>query len=307
MTILPTYDCNLHCDFCFFNMYRDKKDRKHKLLDLDKFEEFLKCHPDITELIIIGGEPFITPKGYLKQLIDICYNHIHRKIDVYTNFTLAPPEDLDYEKTHIIVGYDPCNRKKQTKVLSNMLSFQEHYSVSMIITKEFIEQYGAEWLVNFAKKIKKKIHICNYEIVPGNEWSHRPSPEEFAKFVIELGQYDCKYLSFKGLNAFNKIEYEDTKSHRFETHIMMTPMMTFTYQTSGVRKPHRVNDSYENAQENFYKTYKPNQICTSCKYNLYCGKMYAQNNKCEYDRIVMDLFEEEHRRRADGYYTNLQM
>lgn len=305
MTILTTYDCNLHCDFCFFNMYRNKKDREHKLLDIDKFEEFLKKRSDITELVIMGGEPFLTPKGYLKRLIDVCYNHIHEKIGVYTNFTLAPPEDLDYGKTHIIVGYDPCNRKKQTRVLSNMLSFQEDYSVSMVITKEFIKQCGAEWLVNFAKKIKKKIYMCNYEIVPGNEWSHMPSPEELAEFVINLEKYNCEYLSFKVLNAFHKIKYEDTKSHRFETHILMTPMMTYTYQTSGVRKLHRVSDLYDNAKKKFYETYKPNQVCISCKYSSYCGKMYAKNNKCKYDRVVMDLFEEEHKRRADGYYSNI--
>lgn len=307
MTIVPTYECNFHCDFCFFNMYRDKEDKKNLLLDLDAFKEFLDTTDNITDLVVIGGEPFTLPPGYLKRLVDICYNHIQEKIDVYTNFTLPIPPDLDFSKMRLIVSYDPCNRILQSKVLNRMLEFQEDFAIFMIITKELIRDWGAKKVINFANKIKKKIYMCNYELVPGNEWSHRPEPEELAAFTIALAKSENPYFAFKEINAYNKICFEDEKEHRFETHVVMTPQMTFSYQTAGVNKLHRFGNTYEEARKGFHNTYKNNNICLGCEYNDFCGKMYAKNNKCEYDKIVMDLFEEEHRRCADGHHTNLSM
>lgn len=299
MTILPTYKCNFHCDFCFFNMYRDKKDKQELLLDLDKFEDFLKTTDNITELVIIGGEPFLLPDGYLARLVDICYNHINEPIDVYTNFSLPVPKDIDFDKTRIVVGYDPHNRIMQNKVLANMLKSTYDFAVSIIATKELIEEWGAHKVVAFANKLKKKICICNYEMVPGNEWSHRPTPQEFATFSMELAKSGCEYIEFNGMNAFRQVPHnKNEKDSQFETHVMVTPDMRFSYQTNGVNKTHRFSNTYEEAKRGFYNTYKNNNVCIECKYNNFCSKMYVKNNKCEYDKIVMNIFDKQHKEDA---------
>lgn len=296
MTIVPTYRCNFNCDFCFFNMYRNKPDRLAQTLDLDKFQEFLDTTDNITNLVIIGGELFTLPPGYLKRLIDICYERTHKKMDVYTNFSLPVPPDLDYDKTRIVVSYDPCNRERQDEVLKNMLAFEQDFAISMIVTKELIHEWGAQKVIRFANRLKKTVYICSYENVPGNEWSHCPEPEEFAAFIIELAKSGCKYLDAKGIRAFNKIRYIKEKENQFETHVVMTPAMKFSYQTAGVNKIHRLGNTYEEAREGFLATYRENNVCQQCEHNDYCCKMYAKNNKCEYDRIVMDLFEEQHKK-----------
>jgi MoaA/NifB/PqqE/SkfB family radical SAM enzyme len=102
LTICPTYNCNLNCNFCYLTNL-DKK----QLLDLNKLNnqlnEISKFYY-INEIDVYGGEITILPNRYINELFDICFKYV-KEVNIVTNLTKIIPIFYN-NRTVINVGWD---------------------------------------------------------------------------------------------------------------------------------------------------------------------------------------------------------
>lgn len=65
--VVLTRECAIHCRFCFRRNYI-YDDGVFSINDLPRLKEYLQNHPEITELILSGGDPLMASKRMLKAI-----------------------------------------------------------------------------------------------------------------------------------------------------------------------------------------------------------------------------------------------
>lgn len=212
MNIFPSYKCNLNCSFCFI------KKNKSALLPLEWLRNIIQEVSPKT-INILGGEPSILNYSYLEELIELSISATNRAPSLYTNGTNM----LDlFQKTNLIISYDPCDREKQDKVFSNMLSISMPFSVSMILTENLLNNG-----IHFLKRVSsinnvKSIDLCNMYDQYGNN----------------LSTYDISDI----INISDKITYMSEKEWTFDECLKVLPNKTFLIETRDHKKPKLFTD-----------------------------------------------------------------
>lgn len=212
MNIFPSYKCNLNCSFCFI------KKNESALLPLEWLRNIIQEVSPKT-INILGGEPSILNYNYLEELIELSISATNRAPSLYTNGTNM----LDlFQKTNLIISYDPCDREKQDKVFSNMLSISVPFSVSMILTENLLNNG-----IHFLKRVSlinnvKSIDLCNMYDQYGNN----------------LSTYDISDI----INISDKITYMSEKEWTFDECLKVLPNKTFLIETRDHKKPKLFTD-----------------------------------------------------------------
>ena len=212
MNIFPSYKCNLNCSFCFI------KKNKSALLPLEWLRNIIQEVSPKT-INILGGEPSILNYSYLEELIELSISATNKAPSLYTNGTNI----LDlFQKTNLIISYDPCDREKQDKVFSNMLSISVPFSVSMILTENLLNNG-----IHFLKRVSsinnvKSIDLCNMYDQYGNN----------------LSTYDISDI----INISDKITYMSEKEWTFDECLKVLPNKTFLIETRDHKKPKLFTD-----------------------------------------------------------------
>jgi len=98
----PTTICPVHCRYCF---------RKNELnatedifqQDFGKTIEYLKNHPEISEIIFTGGDPLTLSNDKLKTLL-MAFSEINSIKDIrfHTRYPVILPERIDHEFTKLM-------------------------------------------------------------------------------------------------------------------------------------------------------------------------------------------------------------
>ena len=206
MNIFPSYKCNLNCSFCFI------KKNKSALLPLEWLRNIIQ-EVNPKTINILGGEPSILNYSYLKELIELSISATNRAPNLYTNGTNM----LDlFQKTNLIISYDPCDREKQDKVFSNMLSISVPFSVSMILTENLLNNG-----IHFLKRVSsinnvKSIDLCNM----------------YDRYGNNLSTYDISDI----INISDKITYMSEKEWTFDECLKVLPNKTFLIETRDHKK-----------------------------------------------------------------------
>lgn len=212
MNIFPSYKCNLNCSFCFI------KKNKSALLPLEWLRNIIQEVSPKT-INILGGEPSILNYSYLEELIELSISATNKAPSLYTNGTNI----LDlFQKTNLIISYDPCDREKQDKVFSNMLSISVPFSVSMILTENLLNNG-----IHFLKRVSsinnvKSIDLCNMYDQYGNN----------------LSTYDISDI----INISDKITYMSEKEWTFDECLKVLPNKTFLIETRDHKRPKLFTD-----------------------------------------------------------------
>lgn len=89
--------CNLKCIHC----YNEKTSLSKRILTLGEFKHIVDelCDIGINKVQLIGGEPFITDKTILFQMMDYLSPKVE-SFELFTNGTINTKEDLFYIKAH---------------------------------------------------------------------------------------------------------------------------------------------------------------------------------------------------------------
>lgn len=288
MDIIPTYQCNMRCSFCF---NKDNWETKG-LLDLNHLRTTLEENKNIVELTIIGGEPSLLPSDYLYELITICKEYLNgKKPDFYTNLIHIPEKHI-LENIDLYVSYDPCDRVLQDRVLNNMLELDIDFSINTIITKKLIYEYGIKRIDQLANRLRKPLYLSKINVVTTNGIRHmQPIPDDIVQFTINLHKLQNEYIHSSLLRVLNK-SYKHTKpsAERFDYNVSINPDGRF--QTSGLHGMEKIYaDSYQECLQLYEKEFKLPEKCLACKYNEYCIDEYRHNDDCSDDYSIMERFE----------------
>jgi organic radical activating enzyme len=276
MNIIPTYQCNLRCKFCF---NKDKWNNK-KILDLDYLEQELYKH-ELTDIVIIGGEPSILPEHYLKDLINICTARLGKKPLLYTN--LINPFQFP-DKVKLYVSYDPEDRKCQNIVLNNLINLDSDYEICMLQTKNLLNNKTAADIVNLAERLRHNIHLETVDM----SQEHLPDPNKLADFSLELAyQNSTRVFS----TCVDYIKFKSTKEppsfEDFDNDISLMP--NNEYQLSSSHGSYKYYaKTYEEAYKEYWKRHKKASVCQFCKYTGNCLDIYRTENTCDYDYQLME-------------------
>ena len=178
LTLVPTNECGLACEYCYtINNINDKT--KIKLDDITKIMNIISQQKNNIEILFIGGEP--TSVGYeyfneiMKTLIDIkIKNNLHLNFVIQTNGVLLDESWIKLFKKYdfrVGVSFDDFNsdithlRPQSVKVKKNIQLLQK-YKVNFSILSVFNNQTIDDLLDNYILMNKLKY---NYKILPMND------------------------------------------------------------------------------------------------------------------------------------------
>ncbi len=81
--------CSLHCRFCFRRNYLHSNTR----ISLERLNHFLSGNPDIREMILSGGEPFLLDPVFFESLIQTILSHPQiQTIRIHSRIPVTRPE-----------------------------------------------------------------------------------------------------------------------------------------------------------------------------------------------------------------------
>lgn len=291
MNIIPTYQCNLRCPFCF------NKDQWHskELLDLDYLTKELNKRK-LTDIVIIGGEPSVLPNDYLENLIDICATRLNRKPLLYTNLIKQFPFP---DKVRLFVSYDPEDREHQSTVLNNMMMLNSDYEVCMLQTKNLLNHKTANDIIRLAERLKHNIHLETVDMSS----DHLPDPKKVANLSLALAYKNSPRIFS---TCVDYIKFGSTKEppcfEDFDNDISLMP--NHKYQLSSSHGEYKYYaKTYEEAYKEYWQRHKEASLCQSCKYVKRCLDIYRVEDYCDYDYRLMEALN----KKRDEYLRIISM
>jgi uncharacterized protein len=178
LTLVPTNECGLACEYCYtINNINDKT--KIKLDDITKIMNIISQQKNNIEILFIGGEPTSVGSEYfneiMKALIDIkIKNNLHLNFVMQTNGVLLNESWIKLFKKYdfrVGVSFDDFNsdithlRPQSAKVKKNIQLLQK-YKVNFSILSVFNNETIDDLLDNYVLMNTLKY---NYKILPMND------------------------------------------------------------------------------------------------------------------------------------------
>ncbi len=114
----PTFACSLHCRFCF----RRAEARRAPENFPARLSEWLLQHPDISEVILSGGDPLMLPRQSFEALIDGILPHENvRTLRIHTRIPVTYPQALSESgKTSLLEPLRKVAQKKKLVVVTHV-------------------------------------------------------------------------------------------------------------------------------------------------------------------------------------------
>ena len=92
--LFPTYECPMFCRYCFRKeALNEAPIRLHK--DLPESLAYLSDHPEIEEVILSGGDPFMLSTTRLRKLLDGLSTCPIRRLRIHTRMPVTLPQRID--------------------------------------------------------------------------------------------------------------------------------------------------------------------------------------------------------------------
>ena len=126
---MPTSECLSHCMYCFRQDFLEEQHESSSPLawkkDLDHLLEYLKTHPEVQEVILSGGDPFILPAKVLNSIfvalknVGIPHLRVHTRSLVFNPGAFSPHHlevclKFDVRVVlHVVHPYEWCEQVSQ--------------------------------------------------------------------------------------------------------------------------------------------------------------------------------------------------
>lgn len=114
----PTFACSLHCRFCF----RRAEARRAPENFPARLSDWLSEHPDISEVILSGGDPLMLSRQNFEALIDGILPHDHvRTLRIHTRIPVTCPQVLsENSKTSLLEPLRKVALEKKLVVITHV-------------------------------------------------------------------------------------------------------------------------------------------------------------------------------------------
>lgn len=285
MNIYPSYRCNFNCRFCSLHKLPGKT------IELDWLEQVLKDYPMLAEDInILGGEPTILPHDYQERLVDICTKAEGKPPFFITNLYRADSPVLD--KVRLIVSYDFSLREHKNKVFRNMLLLDQPFAVSTIMTRNLVEDIGAEKYLRFIDRIQsiKRADLIMYRSGT-TETDDTPNHKKLMEFQLAVCDHPkvnlTPYSSMKGIidNSFDNVA----------ARMGLLPDNKFGVRIDYNHIGYTPFDTMEEAEAYYKKRIqeiRQDEPCSSCDYFGRCWCVGGfEKGRCHGDKEMMEAFD----------------
>jgi KamA family protein len=132
--------CHTYCTYCFrWAQFVDEPGLKMSTSSMDRVIEYLAAHPEVTSVLITGGDPMIMGAGvlrrYIEPLLDPRLSHIET-IRIGTKSLSYWPQrfvtDPDADDTLMLI--------EQVRASGRCLAFMAHFSHPRELEPELVEQ-----------------------------------------------------------------------------------------------------------------------------------------------------------------------
>ena len=91
--LMPTYRCAVYCRHCFRKETVDDEDARFRIEDLEPAFAYLAAHPEIREVILTGGDPWVLSNAQLAQIRGRLEGIAHlRLLCVHTRVPVVQPD-----------------------------------------------------------------------------------------------------------------------------------------------------------------------------------------------------------------------
>lgn len=183
LSINPWYYCNFRCSFCYLT---EKQLSDQTKLSVDRLETMLQEvneHYVIEHIDLYGGEVFLLPKSYLRELKDVLLKYVDF-VNVNTNLS-AVNELVQDPAFDISVSYDFEAREKSDVVVENMLRLENPFSVLMLASPILIKK-NADDIIRFFNMFSQlqTVEVKPYSPNQANDLD--VSYEQYEEFVKSL-------------------------------------------------------------------------------------------------------------------------
>lgn len=292
MNIYPSYQCNMHCQFCSLC------ELPGELLNLDWLEEQLRKHPNLChDINILGGEPSILPHDYQERLIAICTEAEGEKPFFITNLlNITPFRD----KIKLIVSYDGELRPYHNRVLTNMLSLDVPFAMSTILSDKLVN-IGADKYLKMLDRLpaleRADLVLYRSGTTPVDNTPDHKKLMEFVAAVMNHPKVNLTpYSAMK--------HYTDNGFANIAGRFGFLPDNKYGVRIDYNHQGYTPFDTYEEALQYYacridrlMNAIKP---CCDCKYLGHCWCVGGfEDGVCHGDKEMMEFFE----RRLNDVYS----
>ena len=192
LTLVPTNECGLACDYCY-TAHNINDKTKINLNDITKIIELIAQQKNDIEILFIGGEPTSVRYEYFNKIIETLIdiqlkNNLNFQFVIQTNGIFLNEEWVKLFKKYnfrVGVSFDGFNedvkqhRPNSIKIEKNLLLLQK-YKVNFSILSVFNNETIGVLLDNYILMNELKY---NYKILPMNDNGHL---EE--KYIIKFNE-----------------------------------------------------------------------------------------------------------------------
>ena len=280
MNIIPSYYCNFSCPFCISH----SKQRGY-LLDLDWFQnelEKINCN----HLNIIGGEPTMLPRQYLRDIIAICSKKLGHKPSMYTNLSNIIKE---FDDVNLHVSFNPGITEHSDLIKRNLMKLTMPFEINIILSNN-LAKMGTKIITRLLQfKNLTKLSLSYYTHFAGEDFT--PSSEEYITFIKEILDIKDNRLHYYPLsslkNGYTKDISPETCAEILPNNKYRISVRDFAHTKLNIFEEF---DTWEEVVKQYKKACElwiPSK-CSDCKFKYNCLKLYNDNTDC----IVMRMIEE---------------
>lgn len=145
--IKVSYQCAAHCRFCTRIRQIGNKSGTLSINDINKISAYLKSHPEIEDVILSGGDPFLTPKLTSKILDKITEINTVKVLRIGSRLALQSPKSFQSKLiTELLLKVKKISKKKPFFILLHVNHPNELTTEVVSTIKQIKEESGATLL-----------------------------------------------------------------------------------------------------------------------------------------------------------------
>lgn len=282
LSIIPSYNCNFHCKYCYLGKLTYQKD----ILSLDVIQNRLyeiKTKYNIDRVILFGGEISILNKDYIESLYNLVKDYTVTFVtnlsqDWFINYCLAKNVSLSVSLNEERPEYKRTLQKlKALKGLKNIC-------LSVVVLPSLLCKTPKE-ILDFFEELGHNVIFIQYHPSIYCDVNYKILTKDYSTFLVNLLKEKHKHsYHFKIENE--TILNDDTYKSTSDNFLFLNPNGKYSVvQYTPEEKEYYLEFSTLEEWESFCKNEKTwyKQNCENCKYFGKCKAEHLVNlnqNNC---------------------------
>jgi len=279
VSLNPTYQCNLRCEFCYLSLEQLKDDKIISPEILFARLSEISVSRIVEHVDIYGGEIALIPEKKLLELFGIIRIFYQGKLNLITNLTMIP-DYFNREDIEISVSWDSRARARHEEVLRNMKRMKKGFHVLMLASSKLMQE-DPLFIIQTLNNIP---NLLTVEIKPYSQSLFNRERTDFVDFERWVQKWidHRKLIKFDFINLQKIKDCLDKKSSSWsDDHLYLTPsgefsVLDFTDDGKEYFRSVKSIEGYENwCREERWK-FSSDAICGKCEFLGHCLSEHLQ-------------------------------